>query len=266
MIFDGRAEAKKIEEELIRSGKLIGKSLLIIQADGTEKESTYVRLKREMGGRLGVKVKIQITNHKQTTNHKSQLIDSISKLSKDFDGVLVQLPILGAGREETEEILTMIPPERDVDGLNPRSNFKPAAVLAVLRLLKIAKVAEGTRIGVVGAEGMVGRRLMRDLGLAGYSCLGFDLGDDLKGLLVCDTIVSATGTAGLITPDMVREGPSAGSGQGVVAIDLGFPEGDFALEVAEKASFFTPVPGGVGPLTIVCLYENLARATQTHNI
>ena len=107
------------------------------------------------------------------------------------------------------------------------------------------------RIGVVGAEGVVGRRLMRDLGGAGYPCLGFDLGDDLKGLLVCETIVSATGAVGLITPDMVREG--------VVAIDLGFPKGEFDSAVAEKASFLTPVPGGVGPLTIVCLYQNLAK-------
>ena len=71
MIFDGRAEAKKIEEELIRSTKLTGKSLLIIQADGADEESTYVMLKRQMGESLGTKVKLQITNS------KSQLIDLI---------------------------------------------------------------------------------------------------------------------------------------------------------------------------------------------
>ncbi len=243
MIFDGRAEAKKIEEELRASGRLAGKSLLILQCDGNEKESTYVRLKREMGEKLGVEVKVELLNNKDEVGERLKAVTE--------DGVLVQLPILGAGREETEEILSLIPVEKDVDGLNPRSNFKPAAVLAVLRILKIARVPEGTRIGVVGAEGMVGRRLMRDLGLAGYSCLGFDLGDDLKGLLACDTIVSAVGTAGLITPEMVRER--------IVAIDLGFPKGDFDPKVVEKASFFTPVPGGVGPFTIVSLYQNLAN-------
>ena len=59
-------------------------------------------------------------------------------------------------------------------------------------------------------------------------------------------------TAMGVTPEMVREG--------VVALDLGFPKGEFEPKVAEKASFFTPVPGGVGPLTIVCLYQNLAKA------
>ena len=90
---------------------------------------------------------------------------------------------------------------------------------------------------------------MRDLGGAGYSCLGFDLGDDLAGLLVCETIVSATGVANLIRPEMVREG--------IVAIDLGYPKGEFSPDVSQKADFFTPVPGGVGPLTVICLFENL---------
>ena len=244
MIFDGTAEAKRIEEKLIASGRLLSKSLLILQCDGEEKESTYVRLKREMGERLGVIVKTQkLKNSKQLRNILK------SKEIGGFDGVLVQLPILGAGREETEEILTAIVAEKDVDGLNSASSFQSAVVRAVLRILKVAGVEEGRRIGVVGSGGLVGRRLMRDLGGAGYSCLGFDLGDDLAGLLVCETIVSATGVANLIRPEMVREG--------IVAIDLGYPKGEFSPDVSQKADFFTPVPGGVGPLTVICLFENL---------
>lgn len=245
MIFDGKTEAKKIEAELIRSGKLTGKSLLILQSDGNKEESTYVRLKRQMGERLGVIVKTQKLENSRQLRKKLK-----SKDVESFGGVLVQLPILGAGREETEEILTLIPVEKDVDGLNSASSFQPAASLAVLRILKLAGVQEGRRVAVVGSEGMVGKRLMRDLVGAGFACLGFDLGDDLKGLLVCDTIVSAVGTAGLITAEMVREG--------LVAVDLGFPKGDFVPEVVGKASFFTPVPGGVGPLTVALLFENLA--------
>lgn len=244
MIFGGKAEAAKIEEKLLASGKLVGKSLLILSCDGGEKESTYIRLKREMGERLGVVVRTQGIEDSRQLKRKLK-----SKEIDEFDGVLVQLPILGAGRDETEKILTAIPVGKDVDGLNPASSFQSAAVRAVLHILKLAGVEEGRRIGVVGAEGLVGRRLMRDLGGAGYSCLGFDLGDDLAGLLACETIVSATGMIGLIKPDMVREG--------VVAIDLGYPKGEFDPEVSEKADFFTPVPGGVGPMTIICLFENL---------
>lgn len=243
MIFDGRAEAKKIEGRLAKSDSVLrGKGLLILS---NEPDSIYVRLKKEMGERLGVKVKIQITNH------KSQVIEQIEKFSKGFDGVLVQLPIAGADAVETQEILDLIPANKDVDGLNSRSSFRPAVVEAVIKILKIAGVETGRRVCVVGSEGMVGRRLMRDLGECGYSCLGFDQGDDLKGLSVCDTIVSATGVIGLIKPDIVRDG--------VVMVDLGFPKGDAESAVATKAAFFTPVPGGVGPLTIVSLFENLAR-------
>ncbi len=242
MIFDGRAEAKKIEEKLIASGRLLGKSLLILQCDGKDKESTYIGLKREMGERLGIRVKVKVLRKKEE-------VREVLGKKIDESGVLVQLPILGAGCEETEEILTAIPVEKDVDGLNSASSFQPAVVRAVLRILKIARVEEGRRIGVVGAEGLVGRRLMRDLGGAGYSCLGFDLGDDLAGLLACETIVSATGVANLIQPKMVKED--------IVAIDLGYPRGEFDQRVAQKADFFTPVPGGVGPLTVICLFENL---------
>jgi len=251
VIFDGRAEAKRVEAELVASGRLVGKSLLILSCDGNEKESTYVRLKREMGERLGVRVKVKVLRKKEE-------VKEVLEKKIDESGVLVQLPILGAGRDETEEILMAIPAEKDVDGLNRLSNFRPAAILAVLRILKIAGVEEGRRIGVVGAEGLVGRRLMRDLGGAGYSCLGFDLGDDLAGLSVCETIVSATGVANLIQPEMVRA-RRIGGREGVVAIDLGYPRGEFSPGVSKKADFFTPVPGGVGPMTVICLFENLAR-------
>ncbi len=257
MIFDGRAEAKKIEEKLTASGRLLGKSLLILSCEagsrfaGQEKESNYVRLKREMGERLGVRVKVKVLRKKEE-------VREVLGKKIDESGVLVQLPILGAGREETEEILTAIPVEKDVDGLNSASSFQPAVVRAVLRILKMAGVEEGRRIGVVGAEGLVGRRLMRDLGGAGYSCLGFDLGDDLAGLLACETIVSATGVANLIQPEMVRARRFGGR-EGIVAIDLGYPKGEFSVEVSKKASFFTPVPGGVGPMTVICLFENLAN-------
>lgn len=253
MIFDGKGEAEKIRLELMASGKLKGKSLLIISCEagssfaGQTRESTYVRLKREMGERLGVAVKTQKLKNSRQIKEKLE-----SKEIEEYDGILVQLPVFGADREETQEILDLIPKEKDVDGLNRSSGFRPAAVLAVFHCLEKAGVEKGRRIGIVGSEGMVGSRLMRNLLEAGYSCLGFDKGDDLSGLLVCDTIISAVGICGLIKPEMVREG--------VVAIDLGFPKGDFDPDVETKASFFTPVPGGVGPLTVISLFENLAVA------
>ena len=72
---------------------------------------------------------------------------------------------------------------------------------------------------------------------------------DPSTLLRADVVISATGQAGIIKPDMIKEG--------VIAIDVGYPKGDFDPEVAKKASFFTPVPGGVGPVTVAMLFANL---------
>lgn len=254
MIFDGKKFADDLEKDLIKSGKLAGKSLLILQCDGSDKESRYVSLKREAGERMGVNVKTQELENSRQLKEKLKL-EEIS----DFGGVLVQLPIAGASREETEEILNLIPTEKDVDGLNPSSKFVPAAVLAVEKIMEEAMKAGAfefdiyLRVGVVGAKGMVGKRLVKRLRDQGYVVAEFDIGDDLSGLADCDVVVGATGQAGLIKPEML--------GEGVVAIDLGYPKGDFDPEVEKKAKFFTPVPGGAGPVTVVSLFENLAKTS-----
>ena len=243
IIFDGRAFAKKIEEDLIRSGKLVGKRLLIVSNDP---ENPYVRLKREFGERCGVEVRIY-----EAMNPRIQEWGS-------YDGILVQLPV------KDKKILEMIPVEKDVDGLRSGSSdqragdrrFLPAAVGAVERILN-----EAERVGsfyfdiflktaVVGAKGAVGAAIVARLRQKGYVVKELDKGSDYGLLADCDIVVSAVGSQGIIKPEMLMDG--------VVAIDLGFPKGDFSPEVAKKAIFFTPVPGGVGPVTIACLYENLA--------
>ena len=226
MIFDGKGFAGKIEERLRKSGKLAGKSLLIVG----DEDNIYVRLKKKMGERLGVKVVVR---------------SDLKEMGK-FDGVLVQLPVAD------ESILEKIPVEKDVDGLNLVSRFWPAAVVAVEKVLEFAGLlGKSLRVGVVGSEGMVGKRLCQRLEELGLEVAGFDKGDLLEGLVDCDVVVSATGQVALIKVDMVKKG--------VVAIDLGFPKGDFDTQVADKASLLTPVPGGVGPVTVVSLFENLAR-------
>ena len=255
MVFDGNGFAKRIEDKLRKSGKLMGKKLVIFQTGKVE--STYVRLKREMGERLKVNIKLQISNN------KLDLKQGIADAGEDCDGVLVQLPIVGASTEERDEILRMIPPEKDVDGLNPDGGkFLPAAVVAVERILSRVQPVMRVEpvIGVVGAKGMVGKALVKRFRGLGYKVTGIDKKNTKKvtpwrgesgKLKECGVVVSATGQAGLIKPEMVKNG--------VVAIDLGYPKGDFDEKVKEKASFFTPVPGGVGPVTVVSLFENLSQ-------
>lgn len=232
---------------LEESEKLLGKSLLVMQCDGHTEESTYIRLKREMGERLGAMVTVLFAKN------KVELGEMIGDANVDetVDGILVQLPIIGATKEETEQILCTINPSKDIDGLNPKSKFIPAAVRAVERVMEIFSVDQEQTIAVVGAMGAVGKRIIDRLLKRNYQVKGFDENDDLMKLSKFEVAISSTGVAGLIRGEMVQNG--------FVGIDLGYPKGDFAKEAIDKASMITPVPGGVGPLTIVCLYESLAE-------
>jgi methylenetetrahydrofolate dehydrogenase (NADP+)/methenyltetrahydrofolate cyclohydrolase len=245
--LDGKAEAEKRAVFLEESEKLLGKSLLILQCDGHAEESNYVRLKREMGERLGVLVTVQMAKN------KTELEELVVEASDDdtVDGILVQLPILGAEKEEAEQILGKIKPMKDIDGLNPKSKFLPAAVRAVERVLELFDIDTEKKVAVVGALGWVGKSLLGRLVALGYQVRGFDKGDDLGELKNYEVIVASTGVRDLIKGEMVSDG--------FVGVDLGYPAGEFAVEAREKALMITPVPGGVGPLTVMALYESLAE-------
>ena len=246
LVLDGKKEAEKVAKFLEESEKLLGKSLLILQCDGHAEESIYVRLKREMGERLGVLVTVSFAKNKEEL--REMLADA--NTDETVDGILVQLPITGASKEETEQILYTINPEKDIDGLNPKSRFIPAVVGAVERVLEIFNVDEEQTIVVVGAMGEVGKRLTLRLQKLGYQVTGLDKGDDLMSLKKYDVVIAATGVAGLIKGEMVDDG--------FIGIDLGYTNGDFSHDAFEKALMITPVPGGVGPLTIVSLFESLS--------
>lgn len=245
IVFDGRAYAKKIEDDLVRSGKLVGKKLLIVSSDP---ENLYVRLKKEFGERCGVEVEVVGE------------FDPTSPRLRGASGILVQLPV------RDKNILEKIPVEKDVDGLRSESGgqssenrrFLPAAVMAVEKILNEAESIGSfyfdifLKTAVVGAKGVVGSAIVSRLRQKGYVVKELDKGCDYGLLSDCDIVVSAAGSESLIKPEMLMDG--------VVAIDLGFPKGDFDPAVARKAGFFTPVPGGVGPVTIACLYENLAKS------
>ena len=248
MVFDGKKEAERMATFLEESERVLGKSLVILQCDGRSEESTYVRLKREMGERLGAMVYVDFRSQ------MSDLREGIKQANVDetVDGILVQLPVIGASREELDQILSSIYPSKDVDGLNPKSRFIPAAIRAVERLIDIFKITEDDQVAVVGAKGVLGSRLIKRLRDINVLAEGFDKGDDLSKLKDFDVVISATGEGGLVKENMVMDG--------FTGIDLGFPKGDFSVEAIAKASIITPVPGGVGPMTIVALYENLADA------
>lgn len=247
IFFEGKKEAEKMALFLEESEKLLGKSLIILQCDGHAEESTYVRLKREMGERLGVMITVLFA--KNPGELKNIVVDANN--DETVDGILVQLPISGATGEDVEEILCSINPMKDIDGLNPKSRFIPAVVRATERVMEIFNLDQEQTIAVVGSLGRVGKRMRERLVDLGYEVAGFDKGDTLTELSKFDVVISATGVGGLIKEEMVKDG--------FVGIDLGYPTGDFSKEAFDKANKITPVPGGVGPLTVVSLYENLTE-------
>ena len=244
--FDGKKEAERMALFLEESERVLGKSLIIFQCDGRKDESMYVRLKREMGERLGALVGVIFAKDVEDL----KIMIEAANNDETVDGIMVQLPVMGANRGELDQILSTIDEDKDVDGLNPKSRFVPAVVRAVERVIEIFKITEDDDIALIGANGSVGVRLMERLKGLSLRVTGFDQGDDMMKLKNYDVVIGSTGASSLITAEMVADK--------FVGIDLGYPKPDFSPEAFNKASLITPVPGGIGPMTIVAMYENLA--------
>lgn len=252
MVFDGKEFAAKIEEELRQRVLLMGKKpRLVIVWDGVSEASrVYVTKKKEMGKRIGVEVELE-----KISDFRFEILE------KNADGVMVQLPMVGVD-------LRQIPLEKDVDCVNPENlaaiergeeTFLPATVVAVEKIMGQALIETETdldtvKIAVVGSGGMVGKPLVARLKRFGYEVGEFDLGSDLDKLKEFNLIISAVGKPGLIEAEYVSEGS--------ILIDVGFPKGDFGEGALRKALWYTPVPGGVGPVTVVSLMENVMQAVR----
>jgi len=251
IVFDGKkfaSEKEKILKEKISSLKRKPKLVSILV--GSDPASIlYTNLKQKAADRVGAEFLIIKLQNSAKPEEIIRLIDSLNK-DRTVDGIMVQLPLPEEIRDYKLPIINSIDSDKDVDGLGENSKFTPATVRAVLSILAFAK-ARGT-IALVGAKGMVGKPLLKKLIKLEYKVLPLDKDDHLDKVRDADIVISATGVSSLIKASMVKDS--------VIVIDVGSPRGDFDPEVSQKADFFTPVPGGVGPVTIVSLLENLVEA------
>jgi len=266
IIFNGKAFAKKRETKLAKKISELKRPpiLAIILIGGDNASHIYVNLKQKAAAQIGIKTKLLklVASAKHT-----EIINIITELNSDISitGILVQLPLPINLKKYQKQILQSIKPEKDSDGLRINSPFLPATVKAILSVLEHAKVNKNHKILIVGAKGAIGSRLLKKLKQENYSVKGVDKQSEnplsfpqqrestpnLRNLLKsADVIISATGSPNLIKADMVK--------RGVIALDIGSPKGDIDKSVYAKASFITPVPGGIGPMTIISLLENLA--------
>jgi len=259
-----REVALKIKVDQLRE-KGIKLKLVTMVMEDDEAGLLYSRLKEEAGKRVGIELEKVLVEDVRVEN----IVGLVEEYNEDekVKGIMIQRPSMkwgknrGMKRQEFEDwwnqIVGKIDPEKDVDGLRKDSKFLMAVIKAVMVVKKEADKKWGNA-AVVGSKGMVGNKLIEYLEKRHVDVKGFDLGDDLnKELIKADWIISAAGRENLIKKEMIKEGAGI--------IDVGWPKGDVDFEnVKEKAGVITPVPGGIGPLTVISLLENLVKAVYIY--
>jgi methylenetetrahydrofolate dehydrogenase (NADP+)/methenyltetrahydrofolate cyclohydrolase len=218
---------------------------------------TYMRLKQRYGDDILVDVDI----HRVSLTEVKELL---SKLSNDVSvhGIIVQLPL--ADPTQTDDIVNLVDPAKDVDALGAEAQFDPATPMAILWLLSGYNVdLTGKRILLIGHGKLVGEPLEKILKTSHLDVRVADRAtpDLASETLEADIIVTATGSPAILKGDMIKDGAvvvDAG-----VASEEGKTVGDVADDVYGRDDLtLTPKKGGVGPLTVCALFENVIRAAQ----
>ncbi len=305
MIFDGKkfqAERvqilrKKLVDLKLKQGRVLSLASLYFSTD--QASQTYTRLKEKLAEKLGIRfIKFGIDIESGDDLNK---INQLIKLEAGkVDGVLIQKPskimtIPDRHRDEVfYQLAASVPVEKDVDVISPKSLGRlvmineslkflwPATVRAVFWVLAVAlkvyqhqvnnpfelisetQILVGKKIVVVGNRGLVGSVLSLALASFGAQVVGGDKGVDVEVLVrEGEIVISCTGVPGLIKSDWIR--PS----QTIVDVGFGKKEGrvvgDFEKATYEKVKFSAGVPGGVGPITVISLMENLLQLFVSQN-
>jgi len=260
-IFDGRKFAA--EKEVTLALRVLGlkargvyPKLASILVGNDRASQLYVNLKKKAAERIGAEVDIYLMKENSKPEDLILLIKTLNT-DKTIHGIMIQMPLPGKIGELRDQIVNTIGPDKDVDGLREDSPFLHPTSKAVIEIIEVAKKdiplkTRSLRVVVVGATGMVGKPLVKELKKENYEVIECDTKtSDLKEkTLQADFLVSVTGIPNIIRVDMIKNG--------AVVIDVGSPKGDVEFAgVSKKASFISPVPGGVGPVTVSCLLENL---------
>jgi methylenetetrahydrofolate dehydrogenase (NADP+)/methenyltetrahydrofolate cyclohydrolase len=217
----------------------------------------YIRLKKQYG--TDILVDVDVYRISQT-----EVKTTLNRLNKDHSvhGIIIQLPL--ENPSETDELVNCVAAEKDVDALGKNAHFDPATPMAIMWLLAGYNVElNGKRILLIGRGKLVGGPLNQILTEQGHDVRVADRSTkDLKEeALDSDVIITATGSPAILYPDMVKE--AAVVVDAGVASEDGKTVGDVANEMYDREDLtITPVKGGVGPLTVCALFENVIRAAQ----
>ena len=214
---------------------------------------TYMRLKQ----RYGADILIDVEIHRVPAGGALEVIQELNNRD-DVQGIILQLPI--SNPEQTEELLESIREDKDVDGLRKKAIFQAATPTAINWLLAGYGVdLKGKKVAIVGRGRLVGAPLEKMWLKSNVDVTVFEKGDDLSQLINYDIIVSATGVPGLIKGQIIKTK--------TVVVDAGTASenGKIVGDVSEEARqrndvIITPKKGGVGPLTVSALFDNVITA------
>ena len=242
--------------ELIQAHGVTPK-LAIVQTNHTPIIDAYVRLKKA----YGVDVQVEVEAH---VIDQADALKTIEQLNADptVHGIIIQLPVAEPG--QTGELVNAVDPTKDVDGLGEQPAFDPATPTAVNWLLAGYNIElKGKVIVIVGQGRLVGAPLARMFRESGLTVETADITTEDLGAVTrkADVLISATGQPGLIKSDMIM--PGAVVVDAGVATDAGKMVGDLADDVRERGDLsLTPPKGGVGPLTVCALFENVIESAR----
>ena len=277
MILDGKALAAKeraksgarAHEFARRHGRKPG--LAVVQVGEDPASSVYVRNKRKSCEEAGIE---SISHDLPVTVSQQAVLELVRDLNHDnrIDGILVQLPL--PSHIDSTHIMDAIDPAKDVDGFHPlntgllaqkRPRLRPCTPWGVIKLANEYNIAlRGLRATVVGASNIVGRPMALELLLAGATTTVCHTGTrDLRSEVErADLVVAAVGKPGFVPGEWIKPG-AAVFDVGINRLPSGKLVGDVEFEPASRrAAFITPVPGGLGPMTIAMLLSNTIEAAE----
>jgi methylenetetrahydrofolate dehydrogenase (NADP+)/methenyltetrahydrofolate cyclohydrolase len=241
----------------LKQGSGVTPKLAIVQVKDDPVINTYVRLKKRYGQELGIEV--------ESFHPKQSEVPALLKtLNKDdsVHGIIIQLPLLDPS--ETDKIVNLVSPEKDVDALAAKTDFDPATPTAILWLLSGYNIdLKDKHILLIGHGKLVGEPLEKMLKQSGIDVIVADRSTkNLSELtLAAEIIVTAAGSPAILYPEMIKQGAvivDAG-----VATEDGKTVGDLAPSVYDRDDLIiTPPKGGVGPLTVCSLFENVIKAAN----
>lgn len=278
-LLDGKLLSQKIEKTVQAKTKALRQStglvpgLAVILVGHDPASAAYVNMKKKACDRVGF---YSVTHEMPADISQAAIENTITMMNNNpnINGILIQLPL--PSQIDTTRILELVDPSKDVDGFHPYNvgrlttgldGFVPCTPLGVMALFSEYNIdVKGKNCVVVGASNIVGKpmaALLLNENATVEICHIFT--DDLKKhTLNADILLVGVGVINLIKEDMVKDG--------VIIIDIGINRADNGklvgdvdfLNVSKKCSYITPVPGGVGPMTIAMLLSNTLKAAQTH--